>query len=136
MKSRIVRAMLLGALVLPLIHGQSAAGRISGTITDATGAALTKAGVTVKNERTGDVRKATTNEQGVYLVSQVGPSTYTIVTDVAGMAPAEYRGVALQVGQERTLNIVVQPATVTTEVTVSGGDLAVVDTSSAAIGGN
>ena len=39
-------------------------------------------------------------------------------------------------GQERTLNITVQPATVSTQVTVSGGDLAVVDTSSAAIGGN
>src|SRR5215468_11593253 len=52
------------------------------------------------------------------------------------MAPAEYSGITLQVGQERTLNITVQPATVSTQVTVSGGDLAVVDTSSAAIGGN
>ena len=42
----------------------------------------------------------------------------------------------LQVGQERTLNITVQPAAVNTEVQVSGGDLAVIDTSSAAIGGN
>jgi hypothetical protein len=44
--------------------------------------------------------------------------------------------VTLQVGQERTLYITVQPAAVTTEVKVSGGDLAVIDTSSAAIGGN
>ena len=52
------------------------------------------------------------------------------------MAPAQYTGVTLQVGQERTLNIVVQPAAVATEITVSGGDLAALETSSASIGGN
>jgi hypothetical protein len=38
------------------------------------------------------------------------------------------------VGQERTLNIILQPPTVNTEVTVSGGELSTVDTSSARIG--
>ena len=52
------------------------------------------------------------------------------------MAPAEYSGITLQVGQERTANITVQPAAVATEVRASGGDLAVVDVSSAAIGAN
>ena len=39
-------------------------------------------------------------------------------------------------GQERTLNVTLQPSTVNTEVIVSGGALTVIDTSSAAIGGN
>ena len=52
------------------------------------------------------------------------------------MAPADFSGIRLQVGQERTLNIVLQPSAVTTEVNVSGGDLAVIDFSSARIGAN
>ena len=39
-------------------------------------------------------------------------------------------------GQERTLNIALQPASMTTEVNVSGGDLAALETTSAALGTN
>jgi len=53
-----------------------------------------------------------------------------------GLGPAEYSQVHLSVGQERTLNIVLRPATVSTEVTISGGELTTIDTSSAAIGTN
>ena len=124
------------ALLAPFLFGQSDTGRITGTISDATNAVVQNATVTLKNEKTGQIRKVTANDQGVYLVTQLGPSTYTVMAETAGMAPAEYSGVALQVGQERTLNITVQPAAVATEVNVSGGALAVIDTSSAAISGN
>jgi hypothetical protein len=136
MTTPIVRTILLGAMLGPFIYGQSDTARITGTVTDATGAVVPNVTITVKNERTDQTRKATSNETGIYIVTQLGPSTYKVTAETAGMAPAEYSGVALQVGQERTLNITVQPATVATEVNVSGGDLAVVDTSSAAIGGN
>jgi len=127
---------LLTTLLLPAIYGQSDTSRITGTVTDATGAVVPNVTITVKNERTDQTHKATSNNAGAYIVTQLGPSTYKVTTEAAGMGPATYVGVALQVGQERTLNIVLQPATVATEVTVSGGDLAVIDTSSAAIGGN
>jgi hypothetical protein len=123
-------------MAIPLVYSQSDTGRIAGTVTDPTGAVMRRAGVTITNEKTGQVRKVTTTDEGVYLVTQLGPASYTVKTEAAGMAPAEYSGVTLQVGQERTLNITVQPASVATEITVSGGDLAVIDTSSAAIGGN
>ena len=45
-------------------------------------------------------------------------------------------GIALQVGQERTVNVTLQAATVATEVTVSSGGLANVDTDSARMGVN
>ena len=52
------------------------------------------------------------------------------------MATAEFKGVSLQVGQERVLNIKLSPSSVTTEVNVSGGELVPVDVSSARIGAN
>src|SRR5206468_5064044 len=56
--------------------------------------------------------------------------------EASGMAPTEYTGIALQVGQERTLNVILQPSAVTTEINVSGGDLTVIDFSSAQMGAN
>src|SRR5215472_7661164 len=136
MKIRLLHLGLWGMAIFSTVYGQSDAGRITGVVTDSSGSVVPHAGVTVKNEKTGQARKVTANDEGVYLITQLGPSTYTITTEVAGMAPAEYSGVTLQVGQERTLNITVQPAAVATEVQVSGGDLAVVETSSAVIGTN
>src|ERR1700676_570682 len=115
MKTRIRCITLLATLVLPCIYGQGDTGRITGTITDATGAVLQNAAINVKDEKTGQIRKVTANGQGVYLVTQLGPSTYTVRAEAAGMSPAEYSGVALQVGQERTLNIPMPGAGVSTE---------------------
>src|SRR5205085_8218172 len=64
------------------------------------------------------------------------PSTYKITSEGDGLGPATYDQIQVSVGQERILNIVLQPATIATEVTVSGGDLTIVDTSSASIGAN
>ncbi len=135
MRHTFARLLLLGASTL-LLHAQSDTGRITGTVTDSTGAVIPKLAVTIKNEKTGQTRTVISGDNGNYLATQLGAATYSISTEMAGMAPARYQGVTLQVGQERTLNIVVQPATVTTEVQVSGGDLAVIDVSSASIGGN
>jgi hypothetical protein len=123
-------------MLIPIVHGQMDVARIVGTITDATGAVIPAATVTVKNESTGQSRKIVANERGVYFAAQLPPARYTLTAEAGGMAPAEYSGINLQVGQERTLNVTLQPSTVNTEVVVSGGALAVIDTSSAVIGGN
>jgi hypothetical protein len=123
-------------MMIPMVHGQMDVARIVGTVTDATGAVIPAAAVTVKNENTGQSRKVVANERGVYFAAQLPPARYTITAEASGMAPAEFSGINLQVGQERTLNVTLQPSSVNTEVTVSGGALAVIDTSSAVIGGN
>jgi hypothetical protein len=136
MLTRILHLSLLGAITIPMIYSQSDSGRIAGTITDSTTAIVPSASVTVKNEKTGQSRKVMANQEGAYLITQLGPATYEVTVEATGMAPARYSGITLQVGQERTLNVTVQPAAVATEVQVSGGDLAVLDVSSAAISGN
>ena len=133
---RLLCFTLLAALMMPLAFGQTDVARIVGTITDSTGAVIPGATVSVKNERTGMVRKATANERGAYVATQLPPATYSVTAEAAGMSPAEFTGVSLQIGQERTLNVSLQPSTLTTEVNVSGGELAVIDTSSARVGAN
>lgn len=110
--------------------------RITGTVADSTGAVVPNASITVKNTRTGEVRATTSNGEGYYVVTQLPPATYTITAAADNLGPEEYREIHLAVGQERTVNIVLQPASLSTEVNVSSGELAVVDTSSARIGAN
>ncbi|PWU12297.1 MAG: hypothetical protein C5B51_00990 [Terriglobia bacterium] len=117
-------------------HAQIDSARIAGTVSDATGAVISNPAITIKDEKTGQERKVVGDERGYYVISNLAPSTYTIRAQGSGLGPADYAQIPLSVGQERTLNIVLQPASVATEVTVSGGDLTVIDTSSAAIGSN
>ncbi len=136
MTNRILRFALLGVLALPLVYGQSDAARIVGTVTDASGAVIPSSSITVKNEGTGQTQKLSANEQGRYIATQLQPAVYTVTAEATGMSPSKFTGVRLEVGQERTLNFKLQPASVATQVTVSGGELAVVDVSSARIGTN
>ena len=136
MLTKVLRITLLGAMTLPLVFAQTDAARITGTVTDASGAVIPAASVTVKNEKTGQERKVTTDEHGVYLAPQLQPSIYSLTASAPGMATAEFKGVSLQVGQERMLNIALSPSSVTTEVNVSSGELAALDVSSARIGAN
>ncbi|HXA52616.1 MAG TPA: TonB-dependent receptor [Candidatus Acidoferrum sp.] len=136
MLTKFLRFALIGSLVLPLVLAQSDTGRIVGTVSDSSGAVIPGGTVTVKNEKTGQSRKVTTNEHGQFLATQLLPSQYAITVEAPGMATAEYSGVTLQVGQEKTLNVTMQPASVTTELQVSSGELAALDTSSATLGGN
>lgn len=111
-------------------------GRFTGLVADTTGAVIPGATVKVKNEKTGAERTVTTSETGVYFVTNLGAATYTVTASSPGLSDAVYKEVNLAVGQERTLNLIMQPTTVSTEVTVSGGELAVIDTSSATVGAN
>ncbi|MCC6367257.1 MAG: TonB-dependent receptor [Bryobacterales bacterium] len=118
------------------LSGQTSVGRIAGAVTDGTGAVIPGVKVTARNERTGLEQTVTTQGNGQYVITQVLPATYTVTMSSEGFTDSQFTGIALQVGQERTVNAVLQPAGVATEVTVSSGGLAQVDTSSARIGAN
>src|SRR3954447_18287071 len=136
MINHILRVSLLGVLCVPLVFGQTDAARIVGTVTDATGAVIPAASVTVLNEKTGQSRKVQSNEQGRFLATPLLPNGYTMTVEAPGMAKSEFKGINLQIGQERTINVAMSPAAVASEVNVSGGALAVVDVSSARMGAN
>src|SRR5882724_10061059 len=137
MINHILRVSLIGVLcVVPLMFGQTDAARIVGTVTDATGAVIPAASITVLNEKTGQSRKVQSNEQGRFLATPLLPNVYTMTVEAPGMSKSEFKGINLQIGQERTINVAMSPAAVSSEVNVSGGSLAVVDVSSARMGTN
>ncbi|MBI2689076.1 MAG: TonB-dependent receptor [Acidobacteria bacterium] len=128
--------LLFFALTLATLAFAQDRGRFTGLVADTTGAVVPGATVKVKNEKTGSERVVTTSETGMFFVTNLSPATYTITASSNGLSDAVYKEINLALAQERTVNIVMQPTTVSTEVTVSGGELAVVDTSSASVGAN
>ena len=115
---------------------QSGQGRIVGTVTDSSGGVLANSTVTALETKTGAKREATADDKGFYVISNLAPSSYTITATAPNFAPAEVREYMLSAGQERNLNLTLQPGSVTTEVSVVSGELSEVETSSAALGAN
>ena len=108
---------------------------LTGTVLDQTGAFVTGASVTVKNQKTGETRTATTGDNGYFVVASLKPSTYTITVQKTGFANIEFTDMPVTVGQELTLDFAFKSATAQEAVTVIGSS-PVIDTSSAKIGAN
>jgi hypothetical protein len=99
---RLIPLFLL-ALSLPA-HAQVVGGTISGTVTDASGAAIPNAHVLVHNDDTGAQRSLTTNASGQYIASSIAVASYTITADAPNFAQTT-RTVTLTIGQSLNLNL-------------------------------
>ena len=134
---RTIRIILCNLLIaIPLLWAQADTARLVGSVTDSSGAVIPAATVTITNEKTGSQRTVKSNDQGLYFAVNLPPARYKVVAQAEGLGPAEFANIALTAGQERTLGIVLNPAAVATEINVSGGELVVIDTSSARVGAN
>src|SRR5262245_48572306 len=134
--SRLLSACLaIVALCASPAVAQVDTGRIAGIVRDSSGALAAGVTAKVKNERTGEERTATTNEQGYFLITPLKPSTYTIRVERAGFSAIEYTQMPLAIGQELTLDFELKPAGVQEAITVVG-TAPVLDLSSAKIGVN
>ena len=78
---------------------------ISGTVTDATGAALPNAEVEATEINTAAVRTERSNADGRFLFSQVNPGTYTVTVRADGFQKQTSQPVAVEVGRTVTLNM-------------------------------
>src|SRR5262245_15695639 len=129
-----VLAALLGLSGMALAQIDQAS--ISGVIRDQASAVVAGATVTVKNERTGEVRTANVNSDGRFAVANLRPSTYTLTVTAQNFAKIEFTAVELVVGQALNLDVEMKPAGATESITIVGGEEAALDTSSARMGAN
>jgi len=111
---------------------QSDTGRVLGTITDAQGAAVPGASVSLTNTGTGRVSSATTDDSGLYTISALPPGKYHIEIKKQDFktAAADF---TLEVSQVQEINLKLEPGSVTTSVTVTS-EVPLVDTSTSSTG--
>lgn len=138
MRSSSWHAAALGSIFLvlgTLAFGQSATTSLRGTISDAKGAVVAGATVTLSNQATGFSRTVKTDGQGVYQFLEVPPATYVLTVNAQGFATVKRENVVLQVSYPATLNLAlqVQASSVIVDVT---GEAPVVNTSDATLGNN
>jgi len=80
------------------IAQSSTAGAIGGTITDASGALLPAASVTVKSVDTGAVHTVKANANGEYHISDLEPGTYTATFTIDGFETLQESSITVTVG--------------------------------------
>jgi len=107
--------------------------QISGTITDSSGAVVSKAVITVMNTGTGLTRVVNSNTDGNYIALNLPIGTYTVTTSISGFKKAEIRGIRVEVGGKPSVPITLQIGEESDSITVES-DSAQVHTTSAEVG--
>jgi hypothetical protein len=92
---------------------------IDGVVTDASGAAVPEAVVHVTDIATGVSREATTSNEGLYRVLNLGPGTYRVDVAVKGFGPAERPSVPLGISQTVRADFVLKVGGLVDQVTVN-----------------
>ena len=102
---------VLMVLALPLAGAaQTQTGRVTGVVSDATGAVLPGVTITIKSEATGKVSSTVTDSGGRYVIADVAPGPYELTIELAGF-------------QKRTEQLVVlagQPVNLETKLQIGG----------------
>src|SRR5713101_1006220 len=126
--------LTISALLTQNVRGQASyAAQVRGSVTDQTGAVVQNARVTITNDGTGASTAVNTDDRGLYLLTGLRPSTYTIKAEAPGFRTAENKNVVLAVDQQATLNFSLKPVGVMVTVELTEAP-PLLDTDSAAIG--
>jgi hypothetical protein len=111
--------VVLGSLGVQSAHAQAVA-TISGTVLDASAAALAGAQVTAHNEGTSQERAVNTDGQGHYVISLLPIGKYTVSVAANGFQKTQNTGVNLEIGQSVTLDFKMDVASVSQQLEVTG----------------
>ena len=87
------------------IYAQVAGATLNGTVSDASGAGVPNANVSIKNTATGVERDVTTDSDGFYSAPNLLPGTYEVTISASGFSTAVQTGLTLTVGAVQALNI-------------------------------
>jgi hypothetical protein len=140
MKMKMVDSRVLTVLVIALLlvlvgtggfaAAQDIVGRISGTVTDAQGAVVPGASVTITNETTGVLRPVImTNGAGLYVADDLPVGTYTLTAEKKGFKRTTVTGNSVTAGGRLTVDVKLEIGNVTETVSVQAVPISVNTTS-------
>src|SRR5450759_4407916 len=92
-------ACLLVAIATPVIS-QTTTGRILGTVSDQSGAAVTGAAVVITDVQRGTTRAAVTDASGDYTVPEVQPGLYKVRAEARGFKIVARENNVVEVAQD------------------------------------
>ncbi len=113
---------------------QTTAGRILGTVSDQTGAAVGGATVVVTDVQRGTSRTLTTDDFGEYVAPQLLPGNYKIHVEAKGFKASERPNIGVEVATDVRADFTLQPGQVSQVVVVEDA-VPLVNTTSSTMGG-
>ena len=111
----------------------STSARLTGAVTDATGAAVPGVQITALDPATNLSVTVTSDAAGSYSFNSLPVGSYTVTTSMAGFAPLVEKGIELAVDKSVTLNLPLKAGGASDTVTVTGG-AELINTTTAEIG--
>jgi hypothetical protein len=125
-------ALCAGVVPIASAQGGGATTSLSGTVTDASGAVIPGASVSVRNSATSTAFTATTNEQGNFTVPAIDPGTYTVTITLVGFKTAILNNVRVNAAVPATVRATLELGGVAETVSVTAGS-EIIQTQSAAV---
>src|ERR1700736_2885722 len=110
--------VLLSFHSMPL-QAQVAGATLSGVISDATGAGIPNAGISIRNLTTGVIREVKTDSDGYYTAPNLLPGAYEITVTANGFATIVQKGITLAVGATPVLNLSMRVGQISDRVEVT-----------------
>jgi len=130
----LISAVFVLFLLQPALRGQASyQAQIRGVVSDATGAVVPNATVTITEVGTNVSQTYKTDTSGEYILRALRPSTYIVKVAAPGFQTVEQKGVVLAVDQATTLNFTLHPAGTSTMIQVTEA-APLLDTESSALG--
>src|SRR5919205_3924669 len=115
--------LLLLSASAPALRAQVNNASVTGLVTDATGAVVTGASVTLKNKATNVETTGTTDSSGYYTFATVPIGEYTVTVERQGFKRVVVEGVKLEVGQKARVDAALEVGAVTEVVNVTSTTL-------------
>jgi hypothetical protein len=131
--------LVLGAFFVLLLasvplFSQGSNGRISGSITDQSGASIPNAAVTIQDVDRGTARTLNTDNAGEYNAPNLLPGNYKVHVEFQGFMTLERQNIKLEVGQDIRVDLALQPGEQRQVVTVQA-EVPLIETNNAELGG-
>src|SRR5918993_1556591 len=89
-----------------------------GQVTDANGAVVPGATVTVTDQGTGRTQTVTTNDEGVYTIPQLQPGRYDLKIEAASFRPVVQKDLVLETDKTQRVNVQLEAGSVDETITV------------------
>ena len=135
MRNLFVCVSLLSLTLVGTLRGQNNRATVTGTVKDATGAAIAGTEVVAKSSATNIITSTVTNTDGIYTIPNLVPGTYSLEFKKSGFKSVEYPALTLLSTQVAEINARLDVGTVTDNVTVTA-EAPVLDTETTSIGTN
>src|SRR6266496_3709174 len=105
--------------LLPIAVAKSTTATLTGTVEDQNGAVIPGVSITIQNAATSLERQTATSDAGGFIVPLLPRGNYTVTVKRDGFTPVEIRNVILNVGDQKSLPIVLKAGGVTETVLIN-----------------